>query len=842
MDRDVADLYDDKSLPTPVYFDMLQRTLSGDSQLTSTILPLNCRYFYKHPQGGTSLYVIEQKPSFRTIFSTVKIGKVVEKLDREGKLEEWGYQDFPRKARPHQFMLAFPFMVYFIILDDQDRFSYMKVFCRTRPIQSHIDFLCKVPLSNIDTSQYVCMGEVVYPRPNPISTIDGVIKSFWQNSFNDDYLYNITDYRNDKYLCDFITWEHMSKQDPMFIYNVEWIKWEKTLGQEVKHIIDSISESASKSTRTKLSWDNMVSAFKRHVESDEIDEETDSEIIYNMTDSLIMDDGTIVYQGDSFVSNGNRFFVEDICGPAETMEPNLVMLRKSDGALIRYKLNGRSRKYLFDRIIEQRFMTKFNFNDEYICRDDIVDVEIEHLGNVKRKVKYFRFAIDGNLEMKTNNNFIVMSKIKTIQKVDIESVVVNGRKLEMGQEYIFGGVNEMSSHSHYASPFIVGHRGIYEGIDVRDDRSGELVVNFRKSNGEVVSYNYDGIENNVKIIDESKLLPLPKIFRIYDQLLYYNYLGDQYACYDMDGYVLLMDGLRHPDDIGQLIFDDVVINKLIIDNTLVLRSIDHDIMFSIGDQVVVSDWDDPLEMLKIKKIIGFSTDTERFTFSFVLEDKNGNVTKKEFISYHRREGTININFNEVRPIKTEHEGITSGTKIKSTAIGIANFPKKDTNIIIGFITDTKIPLVLCSNGCTLWFDEMMRNFDLIERDNSRWNRLNHVPLNVSKIKPQDGDVMCVNDSSLYVVCKNNYYRSYESGIFISTLTQPNAHGRTCQIDSYYKSVSKFTGILSPRYRKVDLGELPSPLGLFPKFTGEYVKQNLSRFRFRHDPRRVVNVK
>jgi len=85
-------------------------------------------------------------------------------------------------------------------------------------------------------------------------------------------------------------------------------------------------------------------------------------------------------------------------------------------------------------------------------------------------------------------------------------------------------------------------------------------------------------------------------------------------------------------------------------------------------------------------------------------------------------------------------------KIKCTQAKISNFPKKDINIIVAFLTEgLEEPLVLCSNGCTLWYSTVIEYFKIIPISSPKWKDLEHVPFDPKKINPQNGDVMYIDD-------------------------------------------------------------------------------------------------
>lgn len=837
LDNDVNDFVDGKTLPIESYLRQLRQQVKQEGN-KGVFLPQNCRYFYRQPFTKETLFVLEQPPALRTIFSSVSIKRKLEGLQRNGLLKKWGYEYFLyHNSKPYQFMLAFPYMVYFIKLNSDYAFRNMTVFCRNTPLQGNVDYLCKVPLSNIDESQYVCLGDVEYTS-NIVKYLENVIRAFWQNTFNDDFLYNINDYASDKYLCDFITWEYMSKQDPMFIYRAGWLKWHETFGQHLQHHIGGMEERVTPSDRdsNNISWRSMLQAFQSTVETSKYDEETDSEMLDNLTDSVFLDSNVILYQGDSIFIKNKRYFVESIGGPAATLEPDYIKLRDNKGRLIYFKLTEKSKKFLYQKVIERRYITTFNFDGQEIKSGQIVEIGIEGVGIITRKVDYFRYSFDGTLEMRTTSSFIMMDKIKSIKKIEIDDVFIDGIKLIEGNRYIIK--EKISRHYGLHGYYTCVNNLKYIGIDLEREGSPRLSVQFQDDDEEIVSYPYNEIQNRINIVDYENLIPLPKVFRVGNLLCD---IPSQYKrCYEHENLVVIENNYfpSFSVDAGNENMKNIA-EKVLIGDSFILRGIPFDLMFSIGDQVVVSDWDNPLEMLKIKTVMGFIVGED--SISIALEDKHGEVTRKEIIRNNYERRRTYVDFNDIRHIKTEHEGIRNGSKIIAKEVGIANFPKKDRNIIIGFLEGTEVPQVLCSNACTLWFDEMIEKFEIIDVDDKRYKRFKHSPIDLTKIKPQQGDLMAVHSEygQQYMVTRNPYYGSgVDGGLYMDYISEPMASAKKFQMDSYHRMISQFKGFLSPRMRKNQIEEFPARRNIIPRFNGEYNTVPSTDFTLEIEARRI----
>ena len=145
------------------------------------------------------------------------------------------------------------------------------------------------------------------------------------------------------------------------------------------------------------------------------------------------------------------------------------------------------------------------------------------------------------------------------------------------------------------------------------------------------------------------------------------------------------------------------------------------------------------------------------------------------------------------------EKLSVGTKIIAKESGIASFPKKDVNIIVSIIIDgPHEPLVLCSNGCTLWYSTIMEKFELITMKSKRWKTLQHIPLDLSKIKFQAGDIVVGQTDYknktgylLYIPITTNNIRALP-------ITSYNHPSDTFVFDKYFISDAIFDCIPTPR--------------------------------------------
>ena len=164
------------------------------------------------------------------------------------------------------------------------------------------------------------------------------------------------------------------------------------------------------------------------------------------------------------------------------------------------------------------------------------------------------------------------------------------------------------------------------------------------------------------------------------------------------------------------------------------------------------------------------------------------------------------------------------------------------NIIIGFITDTggDEPLVLCSNCQTIWFNDMIANFKRVTMRSKNWATLDHAPIDLSRIKPQAGDLLNgTNQYSQdlgYVGAYTPDYKNVRAQVLEYYTAYPESYG----IDSAFSKEYVYEGILNPRLSPTQIKEYGFIKG-FPNFHGLFYHSPAANTRFINEPGRILNV-
>ena len=154
------------------------------------------------------------------------------------------------------------------------------------------------------------------------------------------------------------------------------------------------------------------------------------------------------------------------------------------------------------------------------------------------------------------------------------------------------------------------------------------------------------------------------------------------------------------------------------------------------------------------------------------------------------------------------------------------------DFIIGMITDTGAePLVLCSNCCTLWYSDVINNFDIIDINSPQWKTLEHAIIDISKIKYQYGDIIKRTYSPVnsygYLLAATDYTRTRISAIPLKYYSESYDY---LNVNKSFIESTIFDCIIEPRMTHKELTTGTTVPGI-PNFHGCFTKSSLSSLRF-----------
>ena len=816
--------------------DYLRRMTSGISGNGMSILPPNCRYIENVKQGN--IVIIEEPPAFRTISIYMSFTKEVERLKAEGKLAEYGFdEDFARESMAKRFTLAFPYVIFILYFTRYNELSCGQAYLRVARLSGLSDYLLKIPLTNIAESQYICFGSKAGGSAETLNAgVEKVIDVFWGAEFNTDYTYNYTAYRDIAGVNSYMEWQALSASNPMFIYNVDWMKIPMNIGQA----LDEVKRHYKLSSSSDIQYKNLSSMFSVPLDSGKDEAPTKRSrkkyrLFYDVAQGIFLDENYYVHVGDSFQNkSGTMFFINSFISFADSGDVKYVRVEREDGRLIVLKFTKSVSHYLKERTKALRYEAEGILKNGVVVKENDIIKLTNAIGDaVYKKVTFIRKSQEGFHEGRFGDGFYILENTEG-EVYDVTNPEYRGIKLKKNTDYLY-----MKTENEV--PFNQGCIVNFTGIEA--DNRGRLNIDMTHKDNDFRGSPYkiplNQSNSNIRLYEMDQVKPLPPVFRLgrkllvnrkNDRNLYENSVfGTPYGIIYDSGYGNM--DKANPDEIKKYMLGE---------DKFQVKSFDLDIEFNIGDKVVVADFENPINMLSVKTIQGFKFTEGVGDIHFILADKQGNLHQEEYVK--GRYGTIHT--GRIRKISNVFGELTAGTKIKSNIAGFPHFAKKDTNIIIGFLTDTggPDPLVLCSNCCTMWYRDVVECFKHIPIKSAEWAKTAHSPIDVAKIKYQPGDILIGTGSSdyrsntgwlLFKVTGSNSIKAMDFNYY-------NAWPDYFTLDRYITTNSKFDCIPNPRIGPKAQSEMEI-IRSWPNMHGYYFSCDKAKFRFLNDERSMVNV-
>lgn len=817
------------------------KKLTGQTQ--RGILPPNCRYIEETNKGN--LVIIEEPPAIRTVQIQKYFENEIYELKNEGVAEEFGYKGFnPTADRPNTFTLAFPYVIFILSFERETYLHDGLVFMRTQQMRGMSDYLLKSPLTNISNSQRVCFGEAnKFTAHSLTQAIQNVIMVFWSAVFNTDYTYNYDDYRKaGSVFGNYLRWEYLTKQNPLFIYDANWIKMGENLGQMLQKVKNEDHLTGQKSFNYRRAAD-MVMAPALNGEEAPITSRS------KKTQPLYHDIANGMYVGEYFLNIGDPFtnsrgeilYIESFIGFSDGGRLKYIMVDK-DGKKLIMKLTKKVKDYIAvsNKALRYSSETVLPMNNLKVKTGDIL-VFKNRTGEYYGAIDFIRTGRDGRTEIKVGRDYYIAENIDA-EIFEMEKPMMYGFELKEDEKYI------LVRDKRGSSPLFTASLVTYDNYSI----SGPTDIQFRFKNmaerlrgqNHSLPLKQSGSNPQQRLYKESDARTLKGLFRIGTRMYYLSNADERRTPSD-EGLVWEIpdQGIAYESNYSLRRPRPGMISDLIQNDTFKLPGFLLDLEFSVGDKVVAANWENPHDILRVKEIAGFSIVERRNTAAedlyFILSDKDGNLSKIKYIYGYT--GICYI--GSVRKITNKWGRISAGTKIVAEKAGYAGFPKSAVNIIIGFIHDTggDEPLVLCSNGQTLWFNDVMADFKRTTIKSKKWAQMQHAPIDLSKIKPQAGDL--INGTKDY---KSNegylmtYLPSRYRNVRAQIMEYFTGYPESYNMDARFNREYIYKGIPNPRIRPAQIQEYGMLKG-WPNFHGLYYHSPKSEYNFINEPGRFLNV-
>lgn len=694
------------SVPTKSFCDKLDRSLSS-----SELLPRNVRYYISNRRG--TILVLEEEPCIRSIKVESSFESDIENLRITGKLEEFGYTNFLKdNSSPYRFTLSFPYIVYIIqvLVHPASPSARLCVFYRNSPLTTLQDSLFRCNLLNVDSRNFCCMGSVEIPNLGDLNTkVNVILDSFWNSTFNREIRECYNSYEQNPHLSTFLHWQYYSSKDPMFIISEELISAEQT----VVSAIEMFNEDRAGGRKIVDSYKSVLDLLFE----DYTLKETNS--LYSVSQMPLTKDGIILDSGEEVELHKEKVFVVDFVRDDMSFVKMRVETQKSD--IIDINLTPAVIKSLATQIKDRKYIQSITIKDQEIKPGKIIKFNgpCENYTTIVRKILKDR---DGGFLTKCGRDFYLLENID-FEVFDENQIKLRGVKLEKDKKYVVFG--SRSEHLPYFYKTEAPVPMIYNGLTGTDDDGDPVCLLFGDRN--VIEF--DQIDK-YHIFAEQDIEKL-EVARYGRRLLE--------GCSRIKGSGLFARNIKY--------LTSQVISKLtkeiIEKQELLIQSYDFDLKFSVGDKVVIPDWSRPETVSQIRTITGFRAGMNPESVDIISvgnEDQTPSATKYLLTFTDNPQ----VNIGSVRKISEEFAGIKAGFKMVAKFRGVQNFMKKDCYKVIGFITDTGngLPLMLCSNLCTVWCTKQdLEKFDFFEPSSSKFKRLEVSQLSLNSIGFQPGDLI-----------------------------------------------------------------------------------------------------
>ena len=696
------------TVPTKSFCRKLDKSLS-----TNSILPKNTRYFTSDRKK--SIVVLEEDPQVRLIRVTDDFSSVIENLKITGILQEFGDINIETDAAGHCiFNLSFPYMVYIVEL-----FQYphhpekrLSVFYRTSPLVSLQDSLYKCNLLNIAGDNTCCFGDLAFSSKADLSTkVNSIIDSFWSNIFNRDIIENYRAYSNHPHLSTFIHWQYYSKRDPLFILSEDLIPTGNTLNSAIttlEHYDNPNHLNFGDSHRSVL---DILSSDEKTWTEDEKNN------LYSVTQMPLTKTGITLDSGEEIKIGEKKLYVVDFL---KSEKEFLTLRAENEKTEIEdIPLSNEIISYLAKQITSKKYISSITIKDQVVKPGKVIKFNDTGYTALVRKIFKDR---DKNILTKCGKDFYMLKNVN-FTTFDEDNLIVNGLKLDKKKKYFVVLSGEYFPNFYKLDSASANYYQGFSHID-DDDDGDNMFLKF----GELTFVPFDD-RRDYNIFEEGQLEKLP-IAR-YGQKL----IGD---CMRVRGLGLFARSSK--DSLTTSLIADSLIDNVLKNQELIIPSYDFDIKFSVGDKVVIPDWSRYEPITEIRTITDFEVSPNKDGIDIVTTGPLQPFLKSRYISFRT---TSTINTGSIRKISNEFDGIKAGFKIQAKIKGIQNFMKKDCYEVIGFLTDTAngIPLMLCSNLCTIWcIKDDLEKFEFIEPSSYKFNTLKLSP--PTPVNPQPGDVIC----------------------------------------------------------------------------------------------------
>jgi len=735
------------------------------------LLPQNCR-LVKPINSRSSILILEDKPKLRSVSFKYDFRREQELIRITGQEGLNAMRFLEGQSEPYRLKLSFPYIVYIMLIQEYDDYFQnivFNVFFRKHSISRMNDYLNIANIFNLSDENSLCFGRsgsyTKDENPTLSDFVNRLISDFWNRPFSNEYQTRHYKYQNHDRLHSFTVWAHYSEIDPMFIYSTDWIIHNRNLDDEVKYISRLVSSSNSSSFKN---------TFIKSIVANNVDEEN-SALKYPY-DNIVLGN-QVLSLGDMLKYNENDLYVDSLIGNRNGAT-HIVFVNDSGQLSEKIEITE-SLKDDWESQIENQlnnYVNEVQFGNKTARVGDIIKIIPNNTYEIILKIRksrdnQYEFILGKRFYMATENVFEVVDKFE-----------INGLEIKPGTEYL------VCNNQHQ-----VAFKG--KLIRIENNNYGVLYFFFKDvETNEERGISVDSLEDmdTVLVPVDDISISKPDAFRYLNQL-YHNNNHNFMIIKDRGIYSKYNDTSAEFNGIYNRI---KVLEKILSDDKqkLTIPSFDMDIEFSVGDDVIVADWDNPDQMFNIRKITAFEVDGDYLRFK--LSNQSDDSIYANYIDL--TSGNINVGF--IRKVKSEFDGINIGTRVKLISDDLFNLPKRSSYQIAAFVMDGPRPMILFRDGSTIWYNDLKDNFEVITSESPNYRRMRPKKFDMTKIKWQLGD-LCKKDDNMFLVNDGNefmgiIYMKIDPSFIISGSLRARA-----EVSREYNSDFKRSGLITPRYHK-----------------------------------------
>jgi len=740
----------------PVFRKKLIRTADYIARITSQlgsdchVLPRNCRLNIPC-SGGARVLVIEEAPRSRHLKFDWDFVEETRTTKKSGQAALGLESLLEGQQIPYSLRIQLPYIVFLLFVQEKkDVFEvpYCRVFFRNHPLGASGDYLGYANLFNVSSGNEVCFGGNKRSWSKQTHTLSSAVEElialYWAAPFAAEYRCRHDKYKNTPPMNSFLAWS-MASQKPTFGFNIPLIMHDKTLYQEIDTFVVS---------RT-------VPTFERV-------------FVVPLDEQLSGGNGSTIYQNfrlvESVVSIGDKLIYEEADWYIDTIRgnfntPKQVELVNLNNEKITVELTPALLAQWETDVAAQRtnYLQSLTVDGKTVSSGTIIKIKSMNTYEVVDKI---RLARDNTIEFVIGSKFF-LALDGTYDVID--SVKAGDTELVSGKDYVIfnnqyrtyftGRMLRIQNNSYNILHIFFGGDGDERGISVDSIYNGDFSI----------------FEANDPRITQSRT------FRFLDQIIT-----------DRDFRIVKGIGIFSSNDSSNIwsstFFRETALEDILTNDgtKLHIPSYDVDINFSVGDEVVCPNWNNPDTIGKIWTITAFARSNGYLNFELRCGEE---TTSSQYINLSN--GRVYI--GSIRKASKSLNGIEVGL-IQAKNPGILGFPKKVINRIDAFIVDGEKPLILCGNGLTITVEDLTNNFNVVTSARTPET------INLAKIPWQTGD-LCTKSDNLFVFNDDNTYLGKLYMLIDPVFVKTGSFRSKAVVSSQNNPDFKRYGILDPRLSK-----------------------------------------